>query len=1197
MKRNTISTQRILSLILTVLILVASLPIATASALDTADNSQQIEYTGGWNPKEYPEDGTLYKDRVAVSKTIAPTELENYFDITLKVVAKPRVIDQSVDVVVVMDISNTMNSTHQGLGPNNAGYDIKDARLTHAKAAVDTFLDLYSVNQNISEDRRFGLVTFNSYANTVIPLTHVNTQEKAEELKATVDKITAPTENRVRFTNIEGGLQLAYNLLKESDAAFKYVIFITDGFPTTYIESGRNSTTQIVGYDTYTTGSYSASKVGTDGYFADSITKKVCTYGVNYSDKAADRADDVAAQIKASGINIFSIGVDVGVQSVSNYLSLATKTAHTTVDRTSSNPVIGNSTEAYRAWLSDAIAGGPMIEEAEDTEAIHRYASGNSSTEFTSAFTNILKDIELIPAETMEEAYTLDPMSDSVEFMYFYDLDGKPVSEIINTKHGRDVATFNGENKTIKWWLTTTQNFYIDEIGNYVLSMTYRVRLKNEAEDFNVSTALETNETTTFYFKTVDFTTGEPLFGDNSIDYPIPQVEGYKGRLSFTKVDAVSGNPLEGAEFTLQHYGDSCHVCHGDAVIADAAAESNRRGIVEFEDIPSGHEYVLIETKAPEGYKRGAHHSVNVAYGKTYLDSVLVTEEAPAVVPNDTIDPVEVQLSAHKNMIGREVTADEFKFSLTGVFEFGNRFHEVAACDENGMVTFHEIRFDQVGIYSFELCEIKGDDSSVIYDTKVYDIEIEVGLSTDGKSYTVTTTVDGEPVDNDMSPAPFEFTNKLREAGTAQLSAEKILDGEVPEDGMFEFRLKDEAGNVIDTKTTTNGVATFDEIEYTKEGVYRYTVSEEHNDELFDTVFFDHSVYNVLVTVTAPEGEGAFETKVEYFLDGEKTETPVFRNETRQEATLKLNFFKTLDGLVPSKDRFTFELRNDEGEVIQEVKNTELGVIDLDKLVFDKVGYFVYTVNEVIGTDDEIIYDKTIYSVYVAVEPHHNVSNYFLEVDVKKGVGEEEELVVHAHGINLDISTNGDLVFMNTTKEEPTEPTTVTDPTEVTTVTVPTEPTETDPTEVTTVTVPTEPTETDPTEVTTVTAPTEPTETDPTEVTTVTAPTEPTETDPTEVTTVTAPTEPTETDPTETMGTIPVTPPHEPTGKEPTAPTYTTVPEPETNITGATQEATEGKGPDAPNTGANNTLMWIAVMFVVGGGIVVIYYKRKETEK
>ncbi len=1169
MKRRDMNTQRILSLLLTVLILLASLPFASAGALQTADNTQQIEYTGGWNPAQYPTDGTLYKDRVAVSKTIAPTEYENYFDITLKVVAKPRVIDQSVDVVVVMDVSNTMNSTHEGLGPNNTGYDIKDARLTHAKSAVDTFLDLYSVDEKISTDRRFGLVTFNSYANTVIPLTTVNTAQKAQELKATVNAITAPTENRVRFTNIEGGLQLAYNLLKESDAAFKYVIFITDGFPTTYIESGRNSTTQIVGYDTYMTGAYNAGKVGTDGYFADSITKKVCTYGVNYSDKAADRADNVAKNIKDAGINIFSIGVDVGVQSVPNYLNLANNTAFTTVDRTSSSHVIGNTTETYKGWLRDAIAGGPMIEKASNTEEIHRYASGNSSAELTTAFTNILNDIELIPAETMEEAYTIDPMSDVVEFMYFYDLEGKPTAHLTNTKHGRDVAVFNEEDETIKWWLTTTQNFYVDEIGNYVLSMTYRVRLKNEEEGFSFSEALETNEKTTFFFKTTDFATGEPLYGDNSIDYPIPQAEGYKGNLKFTKQDALTGHPLEGAEFTLQHYGASCHICHGDAVIADMTAESNHRGAVEFENIPSGHEYVLIETKAPEGYKRGAYHSVTVAYGKTYLNSVLVTEEAPGVVNNDTIEPVAVQIKAQKNMIGRDISADEFHFSLTGVFQFGNKFHEIEACDENGLVTFHEIRFDQTGTYNFTLSEVCGEDASVIYDPKEYKIEIDVALSEDGRSYTVETTVDGEAIENDASPAPFEFTNTLREAGKAQLEFEKTLDGNVPEDGVFHFNLTDEDGNVIQTKSTVNGKATFDEIEYTKEGIYRYTITEDHEDDLFDEIYFDHSVYKAYVTVTAPKDNSAFETEVRYFLDGEEVSVPVFRNETRQKATLKLGFVKTLDGLAPGKDRFAFEVRDASGEVLQEVKNAEEGIISLEALSFEKVGYYTYTVNEVIGGEENILYDNTVYSIYVTVEPHHNVSNYYLEVDIKKGTGDEEELVVHAHGINIDITTNGELAFVNTTKEteKPTEP--------------PTEPPTQPPTEPPT-TVSTEPTE-PPTQ-----APTEPPATvppDPTE-----PPTEPPTQAPTEPPTQ-APTEP----PTQV---VTVEPTHEPTGLEPSVPTppETTTGEPVTDATSVTEVPSAQKGPDTPNTGANNTLVWIAFMFVSTAGIGIVARTRRKEE-
>lgn len=1024
MKHRFMNIYRLMAVLIVSAMLVGSVLCGGVFALDTATNNGQIEYTGGWNPETYPTDGTLYKDRIAVSKTIAPTEYENYFDVTLSVVAKPRVIDQSVDVVVVMDVSNTMNSTHKGLGPNDAGYDLMDARLTHAKEAVGSFLDLYSADEKLSSERNFALVTFNSYANTVIPLTSVNTVQKAEELKNIVNSITAPTENRVRFTNTEGGLQLAYNLLKESDSAFKYVIFVTDGLPTTYVESGRSSDTQITGFDTYMTGAFDESKAGTDGYFADAITGKLCTDGVNYSDKAADRADDVAKDMKEAGINIFSVGMDVDVQSVADYLSLANNTAFTTVDRTSENHIIGNTTDTYKAWLQNEIAGGFMIEKAAATEKIHRYSSGNSLSELSGAFANILNDIEIIPAETMEEAYTLDTMGDYAEFVCFYDLQGNPTDSLTNTKHGKEVAVFDEDDKSIKWWLTRTQNFYVDEIGNYVLSMSYRVRLKTEAEGFESDKALTLSEKTTFFFKTTDFETGKPLYGDNSIDYLEPQIKGYQSSLKFTKQDAQTGNPLEGAEFTLHHLGESCRICNSDAEIGDMTAESNRRGIVKFEDVPSGHEYMLIETKAPEGYKSGAHHSVVTAYGKAYLDSEEITDDTSAAVKNYTIEPVVVQLTAQSGLIGRDIAEGEFHFSLTGVFEFGNKFHEIESCDEKGFVTFHEMRFDQEGTYNFKLVEVRGRDTSVIYDTKEYNIQIVVGLSEDGHSYTVETEVDGEAVENDTSPAPFEFTNKLREASKAQLEVENTLDSEVSEDGVFRFNLWDENGNVIETASTENGKAVFAPIEYNREGVYRYTITEDHYEGMFDEIFFDHSVYEAVVTVTAVEGSAAFETCVEYFLEGEKVEVPVFRNITREAATLKLNFVKTLDDKAPAKDSFAFVLKNSQGEVLQKVNNTEGGAVPLSVMTFDKVGYYTYTITEVKGEDEGINYDNTVYTLYVTVEPHHNVSNYFIEVDLKKSTPEGEEAVVHAHGINIDISAEKGLFFVNSTKEPetPTEP-------------------------------------------------------------------------------------------------------------------------------------------------------------------------------
>ncbi|MBQ2687443.1 MAG: VWA domain-containing protein [Clostridia bacterium] len=1144
MKNKNKTFARSVSVFLALAILLLCVP-ASIGAINTSDNTQQIEQTGNWNPAQYPVDGTLYKDRIAVSKTIAPTEDENYFDITLKVVAKPRVIDQSVDVVVVMDVSNTMNSTHQGLGVSDAGYNIKDARLTHAKSAVNTFLDLYSVDENISTERRFGLVTFNSYANTVVPLTTVNTAQKANEIKNTVNLITAPTGNRERFTNIEGGLQLAQNLLSTSDAAFKYIIFITDGFPTTYIESGRASTTQIVGYDTYMTGSYNASKVGTDGYFADSITKKICTYGVNYSDKAADRADDVAASIKRTGINIFSIGIDVGVQSIPDYLKAANSTAFTTVDRTSSTHVIGSTTESYKSWLKDTIAGGPMIEEAEDTEEIHRYASGNSSSELTTAFENILKDIELIPAETMEEAFTLDPMSDYVEFMNFYNPDGSEVEAVINTKNGKDIATFDSATETIKWWLTTTQNFYIDEIGNYVLSVSYKVRLKNEMEGFEFYKAFPTNDKTTFYFKTVDFTTGEPLFGDNSIDYPIPEVEGYYGDFSFTKADQLSGRPLEGAVFRLEHYGESCHVCSGDAVIEALIATSDEQGIVSFENLPSGHEYALIEVEPPEDYQPGTIHSVHIAYGKTYLDGKQVTETSPAIITNNAIVPAKVQLKAHKTLEGRELKDKEFTFVLEG--EYINKFHEKKHNDSEGNVEFFEIIFDDEGTYNFKVYEEKGNDPTVIYDNTVYEIEFNVTLSDDGSEYLLETKVNGRDIENDTSPDAFEFTNTLRKSVSVVLNTHKLLDGKTAPDGLFNFELKDTESKVIDTKTTLNGVATFDEIIYDNVGVYRYTIDESHDcgdEELSTSVFFDHRVYDVVVTVTAPEDSDCFEAEVEYFLDDKLVDMVIFENQTRGSAHLKINAIKTLDGVSPEQGRFNFELRKINGELVDTATNDSSGVVTFEKLEFNRAGYFVFLLTEAKGTDENIIYDESVYNIFVVVEAHHDISEYFLEVTVREADGQGDfEEITHLHGTNLEIRLDSAVVFEN-----------------ITNTTVPTESTE--------------PTETTPTEFTKVTEPTEPTE--PTKVT-----------EPTEPTKVTEPTEPTETAPKETV----TTSTEEETSKQ-TKPAETHEP---FETTESKIAETKPQAPDFVKTGDNKSfIIWAIVLFIGGAVPATRLLKRKE---
>ncbi len=978
-------------------------------------NEQQIEYYGGWNPAGYPETGELYLDKIAVRKSISPTAVENYFDITLEVVAKQQYADQSVDVIVVMDISNTMNATHEGLTPGDTNYNVEDSRLYEAKNAVNSFIDRFAASEEISEDRRFSLVTFNSYADLVVPMTTVDSAT-AQSLKASVNSITAPTENRVRFTNIEGGLQLAYNVMKSSNAKYKYIIFVTDGFPTTYIESGRDSLTQIVGYDTYMSNygntTYNSALVGTDGYFADSVTGKLSLYGTSYSDKAAIKAGAVATDIKNNGINIFSIGIDVGAQSVPDYVNKTANSSFTVVDRTSSTYAIGSTTESYKAWLSDTIAGGPLLEKDKFEE--HRYSAGDDEQSLNNAFTNILNDIKLAPSYSLRDAYTLDPMSEHVEFLSFYGYDGNYADSIVNGAN--TVATFDRDTETIEWSLMGSVFEYNAERDTYSAKITYRVRVKNEVEGFVPSKALLTNDPTTFFFKTVD-EDGNILYGDNKIEYPVPQVEAYLGTLEFTKRDSETGEALAGAEFALSHYGNSCHYCEGWVEISDFYGAADDNGVVKFENLPSGHEYMLTETVAPDGYTIGASHAVTVSYGVTYLHGDEINEEHPGVVYNTKITPVSASVSVEKLLDGRAIKDGEFSFIFEGVGQGGAVFRERIFVSADGKADFTPLTFDMTGDYTFYVYEEKGGDDTIVYDNTVYEIRYIVTEDNpdDPRRYVLDTYVDGEHIDN-ADEVTVAFENSVRAPVSVTIEAIKTMDGEKPE-SEFEFELADSEGTPIQTVNNNGGYVLFRAIEYNESGVYKYTVSENHGEN--PGVVYDHKVYDVVVTVTADEDGDSFQATVEYFLDGKSVYEAVFENKTRKEATLVLNALKTMDGKAPEAGKFTFELRDSDNNLISSAANDENGLITFDKVTFSELGWQRFTVSEVKGDDVKVVYDDIVYYLDVYTEISHLSEYYLLDAIVKLPAedGKPETVYARVSGSQITIGAENNIIFENVTRE------------------------------------------------------------------------------------------------------------------------------------------------------------------------------------
>ena len=578
--------------------------------------------------------GSKSQDGVNVSKTIAGTELENVFDITLTV-DTPTEISQfykepDMAVVIVMDISNTMNS--------------KFGDSTRYKAAMDAaedFLDKFAQNSNgIS---KIGYVAFNTHAHKIFDLQSCKNESEATNLKNTMRTVTGNIINAAgyvdshsRFTNIEAGLKLGSDMLKKASNENKYIIFLSDGFPTTYISSGYN------GYDPYC-------RSGTpekDGVFYDKVTKRYCEYGTSYSDKAAIRARQMATNVKNSGVKIFSIGVDVGGQTIKQYVDQTapkedgTRPSHSVVDRTSETYEIGDasSTQAYKNWLRNSIGSG------------YYYDSTNLAG-LEEAYNDIFEKIKSIHESGAEGLWvTRDPLptvggtTRLVEFIGFYDRSNKleGASLLGDAKEdGENTASFSENSKAISWDLkksgyTTTR---AGDTTTYHYSITYRVRLKNEDGAFKEGDAYPTNDTTTLKYKVIEKIDNQLKFSeDKTITYPIPSVKGYLAELLFTKTDD-DGHPIAGIEFRLSHDAAHCSLCRGDGTsvsIGDFTAASDQSGRVTFANIPSGHKYTLTEINPPAQYFAPTDvYSITVAYDNL---TVTVTHEDGATEAWDLAD-------------------------------------------------------------------------------------------------------------------------------------------------------------------------------------------------------------------------------------------------------------------------------------------------------------------------------------------------------------------------------------------------------------------------------------------------------------------------------------------------------------------------------------------------------------------------------
>lgn len=608
-----------------ILVLVMALSLGGISALAVAPSQSDIDtqtanqVVGAGGTNYYHANGTSADSSdydVSISKTLSATGTENLFNVGVNVTFKnatTTVQGSDAAVVLVIDTSGSMNTADAGNGVT---------RLDAAKAAAESFLASYATVSNANTKRYVSIVNFDSNAaahkitgaDYWVDVAHIDgvSDNDFNSAEGKISGLNVSNNKNDRGTNTEGGMQIAYNLLRSSaltstGISNKFVIFLTDGEPTFHLD-GTNSTTAM-SFDGTIGGGYYAQPADYQDLkgIADGITGAsggdAAMYSILYGDAAGTKLYIVNPHYHDYQYN--GNWWDMYIEGSQTVLGL--------FQTFNARPATGNILTASSASDLSSIFNAILNQTV---------SSGSTLSAVVDAM-----------AETDATAFGID-------FVEFINQNG---------------ATDNGDG-TISWNPVTADP--TPPAGYTSYSMSYQVRLDNTRSGFVAGQAYSLGAATVT-FNDVSVTPAV----SHTVTSQIPQVKGYLGSLNFCKVDAANTNTgLSGAQFGLYSGAyDPADPAANRIKVASSAAD----GSVDFTGIPSGGSYTLAENSAPADFLRNeATSAVSVSYGVVSVSGSLLANGKVT----DARDPKNETFTVNKTWLpigtsGETVTADIYRIN------------------------------------------------------------------------------------------------------------------------------------------------------------------------------------------------------------------------------------------------------------------------------------------------------------------------------------------------------------------------------------------------------------------------------------------------------------------------------------------------------------------------------------------------------
>lgn len=162
----------------------------------------------------------VYSPKWTISKSKTATNLDSNYESKVTLSIPSAETTASADIVIVMDVSSSMYSTD----------------ITEAKSAASQLCD--RLNEKKNAKIKVGIVTFDQEAHEL-----TNGLVSVEEAKEKVESITRSSD-----TNMMAGLIAGKKMLDEGTSSDKYMVIMSDGIPTYWVENGATISKKVEHY-------------------------------------------------------------------------------------------------------------------------------------------------------------------------------------------------------------------------------------------------------------------------------------------------------------------------------------------------------------------------------------------------------------------------------------------------------------------------------------------------------------------------------------------------------------------------------------------------------------------------------------------------------------------------------------------------------------------------------------------------------------------------------------------------------------------------------------------------------------------------------------------------------------------------------------------------------------------------------------